>query len=141
MDRLAKAGESFQVERIEDTIDVSFTVHLRQSNPAFGQENANLSGRKVNDRKCVQEEVTLKCPLREAAAKASLIGNDEFIAPEESSLSESKRRQIFFELVKAQDAGVGIRESYTLIARKYGLPERMLSDIAYEGVAKKWAMP
>jgi hypothetical protein len=58
-----------------------------------------------------------------------------------SPLSESERRQIFFELVKAQDAGVGIRESYTLIARKYGLPEIMLSDIAYEGAAKKWPTP
>jgi ribosomal protein S27E len=281
-DRLAKLGEPFEVETIADTIDVGFTVHLRQTNPVFGPENANLTGRKVDvTRHVVREEVAIQCPLQRSEAgnashttgkpagdeqpaplvivpRAHFADNDAFraraeqrlqgqqsarvqvrgtdditarthaqsqaeissakphgsteryyrdsqgvIASEtkiendleglrnkirsmpdngyraylqgvlraleeewvrmkrngpveppsgrdgngketsagESALSESMRRQIFFELVKAQDAGVGIRESYTVIARKYGLPERMLSDIAYEGAAKKWPKP
>jgi len=74
-------------------------------------------------------------PLRavDGTGKEILIG--------EAPLPESKRRRIFYELVQAQDAGVGDREAYTLIARKYGLPEMVLNEIAYEGAAKKWPMP
>ena len=74
-------------------------------------------------------------PLRavDGRGKEILIG--------EAPLPESKRRKIFYELVQAQDAGVGDREAYTLIARRYGLPEMMLNEIAHEGAAKKWPMP
>jgi len=74
-------------------------------------------------------------PLRavDGSGKEILIG--------EAPLPESKRQRIFYELVQAQDSGVGDREAYTLIAQRYGLPERMLNEIAYEGAAKKWPMP
>jgi len=74
-------------------------------------------------------------PLRavDGSGKKILIG--------EAPLPASKRRRIFYELVQAQDAGVGDREAYTLIARRYGLAEMMLNEIAYEGAAKKWPMP
>jgi len=52
------------------------------------------------------------------------IGNRLVI--DEAPLPEAKRRRIFYELVAAQDAGVGDDEAYTIIARKYGLPEKML---------------
>lgn len=74
-------------------------------------------------------------PLRavDGSGKVILIG--------EAPLPESERRRIFYELVQAQDSGVGDRKAYTLIARKYGLAEKMLNEIAYEGAAKKWPMP
>jgi hypothetical protein len=74
-------------------------------------------------------------PLRavDGSGKEILIG--------EAPLPESKRRRIFYELVQAQDSGVGDREAYTLIARRHGIPEMTLNEIAYEGAAKKWPMP
>ena len=69
----------------------------------------------------------------------SAIGNDLVI--HEAPLPEAKRRRVFYELVAAQDAGVGDAEAYTIIARKHGLPENMLYQIAGEGAAKGWPMP
>jgi hypothetical protein len=60
---------------------------------------------------------------------------------DEAPLPESKRRRIFYELVAAQDTGVGDSEAFTLMARKYDLPEEMLFQIAGEGAAKGWSMP
>lgn len=60
---------------------------------------------------------------------------------DEAPLPESKRREIFYELVEAQDAGVGDSAAYALMAWKYGLPEKMLFQIAGEGAAKGWPMP
>lgn len=67
------------------------------------------------------------------------IGNRLVI--DEAPLPEPKRRKIFYELVATQDAGVGDSEAYTLLARKYGLPEKTLFQIAGEGAAKGWPMP
>jgi len=74
-------------------------------------------------------------PLRavDGSGKEILIG--------EAPLPESQRRRIFYELVQAQDSGVGDREAYTLVAKRHGIPEMMLNEIAYEGAAKKWPMP
>ena len=66
-------------------------------------------------------------------------GNEILIG--EAPLPESQRRRIFYELVQVQDSGVGDREAFTLVARKYGLPELLLNEIAYEGAAKNWPMP
>ena len=67
------------------------------------------------------------------------IGNRLVI--DEAPLPEPKRRRVFYELVATQDAGMGDSEAYTLVARKYGLPEKMLFQIAGEGAAKGWPMP
>ena len=69
----------------------------------------------------------------------SAIGNRLVI--DEAPLPEAKRRRIFYELVAAQDAGVGDDEAYTIIARKHGLPEKMVFQIAGEGAARGWPMP
>ena len=58
-----------------------------------------------------------------------------------SSLPEWKRRKIFFDLVAAQDAGVGDSEAFFLVATRYGLPKATIDRIAVEGVVKKWPMP
>lgn len=67
------------------------------------------------------------------------LGNSLVI--DEAPLPESQRRKIFYELVAAQDAGVGDSEAYTIMARKYGLPEKMMYQIAGEGAARGWPMP
>jgi hypothetical protein len=61
--------------------------------------------------------------------------------PDTSSLSESKRQQIYYELCAAQDAGVGDRQAYVLMARKYGIPTDMVYAIAGEGNLKRWPLP
>jgi hypothetical protein len=60
---------------------------------------------------------------------------------EEAPLPESQRRQIFYELVVTQDSGVDDFKAYTIIARRHGVPEKMMYQIAGEGVAKGWPMP
>ena len=60
---------------------------------------------------------------------------------DEAPLPEWKRRKIFFDLVAAQDAGVGDMEAYVIVGRKYSIPDKMLLQIAGEGAAKGWPMP
>jgi hypothetical protein len=67
------------------------------------------------------------------------IGNRLVI--DEAPLPESKRRNIFWELVAAQDAGIGDSEAYTVVSQRHGLPEQQLFQIAGEGAAKGWPMP
>jgi hypothetical protein len=67
-------------------------------------------------------------------------GKSEYLIGE-APLPESKRRQIFYELVQAQDSGIGDREAYTLVAKRHGITDLTANEIAYEGAAKKWPMP
>ena len=90
-------------------------------------ENANLVVAGDNHR----HQLTIKV--------GNAIGNRIII--DEAALPESMKRKIFYELVKTQDAGVGDTEAYTLMARKYNLPEKMIYQIAGEGAARGWIMP
>jgi hypothetical protein len=56
-------------------------------------------------------------------------------------LDESTRRKIYYELCRAQDLGVGDTEAYTLLAKRYGLDEKILYQIAGEGAVKQWPLP
>ena len=58
-----------------------------------------------------------------------------------SSLPTSKKKKIFYELVVAQDRGVGDDRAYHIIAEKYGLSVKEARKIAVEGVVKNWPMP
>jgi len=51
------------------------------------------------------------------------------------------KKRIFFELVAAQDSGVGDNEAYGIIANKFGVDENTVRKIAIEGVANGWPMP
>lgn len=62
-------------------------------------------------------------------------------APPDYSVPESKRRQIYFELCAAQDAGVGDTQAYVIMARKYGIPTDEVYAIAGEGAIKRWPLP
>ena len=56
-------------------------------------------------------------------------------------LSTETKKRIFFELVAAQDRGVGDNEAYRVIANRFNIDEATVRKIAIEGVAKGWPMP
>ncbi len=56
-------------------------------------------------------------------------------------VSLGQKKKIFFELVKAQDSGVGDNEAYVIIARKFNIDETIVRKIAIEGIANGWPMP
>ena len=59
----------------------------------------------------------------------------------ETDLPESQKRRIFYDLVAAQDRGVGDQRAYQIIANKYGVKDSTVRKIAVEGVMKGWPMP
>lgn len=58
-----------------------------------------------------------------------------------SSLSLSKKRRIYYELVAAQDAGVGDERAYSVVAARHGIPADAARQIAVEGAIQGWPMP
>lgn len=61
--------------------------------------------------------------------------------PSDTGLPEETRKQIFCDLVAAQDRGVGDEEAYEVVARKYEVTVDVVKEIAIEGVMKSWPMP
>ncbi len=63
--------------------------------------------------------------------------------PEEDvvDLSLAKKQQIFKQLVRNQDSGVGGEESYERTARQFGITTEEAKKIGLEGVVKGWPMP
>jgi hypothetical protein len=51
------------------------------------------------------------------------------------------KRKMFYELVAAQDAGVGDERAYFLIAERYNVSVDAVREIAVEGAAQNWPMP
>jgi hypothetical protein len=51
------------------------------------------------------------------------------------------KKKIFFELVAAQDRGVGANKAYGIIANKFDIDESTVHKIADEGIANGWPMP
>jgi len=71
-------------------------------------------------------------------------GNATGIAPSTpkvTGLSLSLKKRIFYDLVKAQDDGVGDIKAYEIIAKKYKISIEKAKKIAVEGVVNGWPMP
>jgi len=58
-----------------------------------------------------------------------------------AEIAEPTRRQMFYDLVAAQDRGVGDEEAYEVIAQEYGVSVDVVRQIAVEGATKGWPMP
>ena len=56
----------------------------------------------------------------------------------EERISEYRRKQIFLDLVDAQDHGLGVLKSRTLIAKRFGLTEGQIRRIEQEGLDRQW---
>lgn len=59
----------------------------------------------------------------------------------QTEMSAAKKQEVFWDLVKAQDSGVGDDRAYSLIADRYEVEESEVRKIAVEGVLKDWPMP
>ncbi|MDI9433081.1 MAG: hypothetical protein QM570_15300 [Planctomycetota bacterium] len=71
------------------------------------------------------------------------VGNATGIDPDEvrvSGLSTELKKEVFFDLVEAQDRGAGNR-AYGIVASRHGLTEDTVRKIALEGQAQGWPMP
>ena len=71
--------------------------------------------------------------------EAKLLVEDE--PGEGDTIPEMRRRMIFFDLVKAQDDGVGDEEAYSVVAGEYDIEESAVWKIAIEGAKKGWSVP
>ncbi len=58
-----------------------------------------------------------------------------------SGLSLEEKKKIFFDLVAAQDRGVGDDEAYGIVAKQYNMDESIVRKIAIEGIYQGWPMP
>ena len=55
-----------------------------------------------------------------------------------STLSEERRKQIFLDIVAAQDEGLPVLAARTRIATQYELPAESVKDIEREGIDQSW---
>ena len=60
---------------------------------------------------------------------------------DKSDLAGSKKQKLFFELVAAQDAGVGDERAYFIIAERYNISVDAVRQIGVEGAVQDWPMP
>ncbi len=51
---------------------------------------------------------------------------------------ESRRKEIFFSLVEAQDQKLGVVQSRKLMVENFGVTEREVRRIEEEGIEKQW---
>jgi len=56
----------------------------------------------------------------------------------EGQLSEERRKQIFLELVAAQDQDLGVAPSRRLVAERFGISEEQVRQIEREGLDRQW---
>ena len=59
----------------------------------------------------------------------------------DETIPEMRRRMLFFDLVKAQDDGVGDERAYSVVAEEYEIEESVVWKIAVEGAQKGWSVP
>ena len=57
---------------------------------------------------------------------------------DEGDLTEPRRKEIFLALVESQDQKVPVAKSRTLIAKQFGVSERVVSEIEQEGLNNDW---
>ena len=60
---------------------------------------------------------------------------------EVSSIPEEDRKKIFYELVQYQDKTGDDEGAYKVIGRRYGLPDKAVTAIVTEGIARNWPIP
>lgn len=65
----------------------------------------------------------------------------EIVEPTNTTVSEKKRKEIFYNLVKLQDIGFDSKRAYKKIAKKYDVDVKLVEDIVMEGLTKNWRMP
>lgn len=65
----------------------------------------------------------------------------EIVEPKNPTISDKKRQDIFYNLVKLQDTGYDNKRAYTKIAKRYNVDEKLVEDIVMEGLTKGWRMP
>ena len=53
-------------------------------------------------------------------------------------LSEDRRKELFLALVDAQDHEMGVAQSRTLMAERFGVNESQVRQIEREGMELKW---
>ena len=53
-------------------------------------------------------------------------------------LSQEERKEIFRELVHAQDHDLGVKESRKVIAERFGLTDEDIRQIEKEGLEAEW---
>jgi hypothetical protein len=49
-----------------------------------------------------------------------------------------RRKEIFLAVVEAQDGGMGVVPSRTVVAERFGVSEDEIRDIEREGLAQQW---
>ena len=65
----------------------------------------------------------------------------EIVEPTDTKISEKKRQEIFYNLVKLQDTGYDSKRAYKKIAKRYEVDVKLVEDIVMEGLTKNWRMP
>jgi len=58
-----------------------------------------------------------------------------------TDIPKSRKKQVFHDLVAAQDRGVGDGKAYEEVAKKHGIDVNTVKEIAVEGVVEGWPMP
>jgi hypothetical protein len=59
----------------------------------------------------------------------------------EPSIPEATRQQIFYDLVAAEDSGIGSEKAREVVAQQYGITMDQVEEIAEEGLMNQWPMP
>jgi hypothetical protein len=54
------------------------------------------------------------------------------------AVAEGRRRDIFLALVAAQDQAMGVAQSRTLVAERFGVSEQQVREIEQEGLERQW---
>ncbi len=60
------------------------------------------------------------------------------MASEETTLDETRRRELFVALVAAQDEGLSVKASRETIATRFGVDPETVCEIEEEGLEGKW---
>ena len=56
----------------------------------------------------------------------------------DENLSEDRRKEIFLDLVDAQDHEIGVARSRKMIAQRFGVTENQVRQIEREGLERQW---
>ena len=70
---LARAGAAIEITRIDDNVELSAVVPINQSDPRFGEQNANLTGEAVptSGMRVISREIDMGVPMPSASAAAA----------------------------------------------------------------------
>jgi predicted transglutaminase-like cysteine proteinase len=108
-------------------------VHETQQQIANSIEAANPTTLPVSFDELLASIVTLCGERKDVSAN--------WANSHKSELAEPKKRKIFYELVAAQDAGVGDERAYIIIAKRFNISVAEVQEIGIEGAMRDWSMP